>query len=99
LKVLLADGESQIAGVTLNLVRGCCPYGGIKGDVSRLAVSGPRLDVPAPPAIGPGIAAPPALAAGQLIEVGVEPPLDFELRAGFDFFATFPPARSIVILE
>ena len=93
------NGESQIARIALNLMGGRGADGGIEGDVGGFAVGRPGLNVTSPLAIGTCLAATTALAARQLVEVGIKPPLDFELSAGFGLLAALPPVRGVVVLE
>lgn len=93
------DGKGQIPRIALNLVRGCGTDGGIEGDIGRFAVGWPSLDVTSPFAIGARLAAATALAARQFVQVGIKPPLNFELSSRLCLLAAFPPARRIIVLK
>jgi hypothetical protein len=72
---------------------------GVKGDVVGFAIGRPGLDVASAFAVGAGAAAPPALAACQLVERGVEPAHDLELAFWLDLLPAIPPVRRLVLKD
>jgi hypothetical protein len=60
--------------LTLKLERGCGADGGIKGDVTGLAVGWSGLDVAPPLTLGARRTSLASLTAGQLIKGGLQPP-------------------------
>ena len=94
MEVFGLDGESHIIFsalfASLNLERRRGAEGGVEGQVVRLAVRGPGLNVTATFAIGAGAASLAALIAGKLVERGVETARG-ELLGGLDLLAALPP--------
>ena len=72
MQIIQLDGKRSILVITLHLKRRGRPDGGIEGDVTRLSVGRPGLNVTPSLAISTGEAPLASLASSQFVERGLQ---------------------------